>query len=612
MTDDPTSSSDASRRLRCDDIERFPFGLEDELVCSRRTSVTRVLPSRVAAWLESAREPRTLDEHARTWVRGELGPGGVTLEALAACGLLVSPAELLAGDEGVPHEAARISTIGMPTCDRVTGVARGLPTYIENARRHGRGCEFVVVDDSASAETRGDYRRELRALRERLDVPVCYAGLEEKARFAKELAAESGTPPEVIRFALFDVDGFRLITIGANRNALALHTAGEVAFSADDDTLCHVAAPGPRDEGLGLVSGDPFSSSHPYDVRTFQGADEALAAAPLEDVDFLLPHEQVLGATLGDCLAAGRGAPVDLRDARGSLLRKVRAGRGHVRLSLNGAVGDSGWGSPTNYLLLSGAALDRLVESEAAYRAALTRRQVHRTVTRRTLSDEASNMMSMLYAVDNRGLLPPFLPVARAEDALFGLTVSRCLPDAFVAHQPWALVHQPLESRSFWGGELARSASGIDVAFLIASLIRSCPMPEWERDPSRNLKTLGAGLRDLGSGSPAAFQDIARREVLRHQSELMMRLQQRLDERRGQPEYWAADVRQLMRRMQECFLQPESTVPLELLYHHDAARAQELAQRLVLMFGRLLEAWPDMVEAARTLRGRGRRLAQPV
>jgi len=30
------------------------------------------------------------------------------------------------------------------------------------------------------------------------------------------------------------------------------------------------------------------------------------------------------------------------------------------------------------------------------------------------------------------------------------------------------------------------------------------------------------------------------------------------------------------------------------------------------MFGQLLEAWPQMVGAARALRGRGRRLAQPV
>jgi hypothetical protein len=613
MPEEHVHSPDAaSRRLRCDDIERFPFGRGEELVYSRRTSAARVLPSRVAAWLENAREPRTVAEHARDWTRAEIGPGDGTLEALVACGLLVAPAELLATPaEGAAREPVRIATIGMVTCDRVAGVARGLPTYIDNTRRHGRTCDFVVVDDSASAETRALYRRDLRALGERHGVPIHYAGLEEKARFAKELAAESGAPADVVRFALFDVEGFRLITPGANRNALALHTAGDVVFNADDDTLCRVAASGDGAAGLAFVADEPFSSSHPYDIRTFEGADEALAAARLGDDDFLAPHEQVLGATAAECIAGGANG-LELSDARGSLLENVRAGRGRVRLSLNGALGDSGWGSPSNYLLLTGAALDRWLGSEAEYRRSLTRRQIHRTVPRRTLSDQASNMMSMLYAVDTRELTPPFLPTARAEDAIFGLTVSRSLPEALIAHQPWALVHQPLEPRNFWGGELARSASGIDVAFLIASLIRSCPRPEWEHDAARNLKALGAHFRDLGQQPAAVFEDVARRAVIRHQSALILRLEQRLDERRGQPEYWAADVRQFVERMQQCFLRPESIVPLELLYHHDVARARALSQRLVLMFGRLLEAWPQMVEAAKALRARGRRLAQPL
>ena len=614
MSEEHLHSPDAaSSPLRCDDIERFPFGRGEELVYSRRTSTARVLPSRVAAWLQNAREPRTVAEHARDWTRTGIGAGDGMLEALVACGLLVAPAELLAtAAEGAAREPVRIATIGMVTCDRVAGVARGLPTYIDNTRRHRRTCDFVVVDDSASAETRALYRRDLRALRERLGVPIHYAGLEEKARFAKELAAESGASADVVRFALFDVEGFRLITPGANRNALALHTAGDLVFNADDDTLCHVSASGDGAGGLALVADEPFSSSHPYDIRTFEGADEALAAARLEDGDFLTPHEQLLGATAADCIARDGANGLELRHARGSLLENVRAGRGRVRLSLNGAVGDSGWGSPSNYLLLTGAALDRWLATEAEYRRSLTRRQIHRTVPRRTLSDQASNMMSMLYAVDNRELTPPFLPTARAEDALFGLTVSHALPEALIAHQPWALVHQPLEPRNFWGGELARSASGIDVAFLIASLIRTCPRPEGEHDPARHLKALGAHLRDIGQQSARAFEEIVRRAVLRHQSALILQLEQRLDERRGEPEYWATDVRQFVERMQQCFLRPESIVPLELLYHHDAARARALSQRLVLMFGRLLEAWPQMVEAARALRGRGRRLAQPV
>ena len=40
--------------------------------------------------------------------------------------------------------------------------------------------------------------------------------------------------------------------------------------------------------------------------------------------------------------------------------------------------------------------------------------------------------------------------------------------------------------------------------------------------------------------------------------------------------------------------------------------ARTLTRQLVLKFGRLLEAWPDLVEAAKRLRANGRRLASCV
>jgi hypothetical protein len=51
-------------------------------------------------------------------------------------------------------------------------------------------------------------------------------------------------------------------------------------------------------------------------------------------------------------------------------------------------------------------------------------------------------------------------------------------------------------------------------------------------------------------------------------------------------------------------------VPRDLRRGRSLEAARELTQRLVLNFGQLLLAWPEMVEAARALRARGHRLAR--
>ena len=61
---------------------------------------------------------------------------------------------------------------------------------------------------------------------------ISYAGVEEKSAFASRLAEAGGIPEEVVRSGCLPSPG-SVATIGANRNALLLHTAGERIFSAE-------------------------------------------------------------------------------------------------------------------------------------------------------------------------------------------------------------------------------------------------------------------------------------------------------------------------------------------------------------------------------------------
>jgi hypothetical protein len=122
------------------------------------------------------------------------------------------------------------------TRDRLTSLVACLESYRGNCQRHARSPEFVVADDSSSAEAADRTRAVLRRLADRFNARVRYADRQDKRRFAAALAAESGVPREVINFALFGDERCALST-GANRNSLLLDAADTLVLAVDDDTL---------------------------------------------------------------------------------------------------------------------------------------------------------------------------------------------------------------------------------------------------------------------------------------------------------------------------------------------------------------------------------------
>ena len=173
--------------------------------------------------------------------------------------------------------------VGMVTRNRVASATACLESYIANCKRWGRPASFFVFDDSPEPEVRNHYRQLLKALRQQHDVPLSYAGLEEKTAFARRLT-DRGVPPEVIRFALLDAFGLSE-TYGANRNSFLLDAMGQLAFSIDDDTRCRVArSPGHR-------TGATFGSmARAIRFEAFPDHHAAAQAVSMEPCDVLTLH----------------------------------------------------------------------------------------------------------------------------------------------------------------------------------------------------------------------------------------------------------------------------------------------------------------------------------
>jgi hypothetical protein len=267
-------------------------------------------------------------------------------------------------------------------------------------------------------------------------------------------------------------------------------------------------------------------------------------------------------------------------------------------------------GSPRYFLSLTGAARERLLQSESTYRSACASREVVRTVERATISD-GTFCMTAFIGFDNRALLPPFFPVQRNDDGIWGVTLRRCLEDGYFGFLPWLLLHAPVEARAFAPQAAWKSGVGSPSYDIVIALIESFEFGPGASGGER-LRALGKHLTELGTMALADFEEFARIQLWSRAITEISLLEQRLQLYGGAPDFWAGDVKKRLAVLRETLPEEGQIVARDLTAGRSVKEARELMQRLVLKFGRLLAWWPEIVEAAKRLRARGRRLAQPV
>ena len=516
------------------------------------------------------------------------------------------PADSLSG-------AAIIKSVAMITANRVESSKRALSSYIENSKLHGRKNNFILMDDSADAQVRDRYRHMLHELQARYGVEILYGGLEEKKEFAKALIKEGDLASEIVHFALFDV--FKCgNTYGANRNAVLLHTVGDAIFSADDDTVCRVAVSSDSRSNLTLSH-----ESDPADIWVFPDRKAVLASVIFREEDILKIHEQLLGKNLNEAFSSFNLSSGEASNRINSgLLQRLATNDSRILVTQNGMFGDCGWGTPFNcvrrprgYLLLGGESHKRIVQSEAEYKSACASREVLRMVSRPTVSDDAF-LQSMFIGLDNRNLLPPFMPVASGEDVIFGSTFWQCFQEGYLAHLPWALLHDPMENRKFWPGEIFRTASGMPMAKIILECIRSFSDRSARIDERKMMRALGKHMIQIGSLPFPEFEEFIMALLKHSWNSCITLMEDELNTHGGSPEYWANDVRKYIDIVRREFKRKDYCIPLDLIEGRNLNEIRDLSQQLVLHFGQLLYSWPEIIETAQRLRDKGIRLAQPV
>lgn len=501
-----------------------------------------------------------------------------------------------------------ISTLAIPSGGRPTQALETLRGYLGACERAGRRVEAVLVDTSAHPDDRQAYREGLRALARHTALPLRYLGAEQIEAHAQRLR-RAGLDPALVRFSCADP----LATgqaYGAARNRVLLDTVGRLVLSVDDDVVCSIAPAPHQQPGLALhtTPGPGYVNYDPHDYWFFVDRAQVLASQPAVDLDPLALHEQALGHTVGQLRS--RHPPHELDDAQLLDPRRrdaLETGDAPVPITFLGLRGDAGMYAPTWHLIKTGPSRERLVASEPGYRRALASRELLRCVPRLTLTDGRWYQGTMI-GLDNRHPLPPTLPVMRYEDGVFRIAVHRTRPRAWCAHLPWTVLHDRPGAAAWAPDDVWRTAGWTRMGELVVRLLLSAPLPELEPeqpepsgelDPDARLRALGRHLQQLAALPMPAFFELVQLHTRRQKALWREHLQHLLDQHHGQPLWWAADVRRHLERLRRSLLTPEFYVPLELRERLPLPRARARARELVGRYGRVLEAWPDLVAATR-------------
>jgi hypothetical protein len=524
--------------------------------------------------------------------------------------MLISASAVLESCRRQTHEVPeRIASLGVITRSRPENLERCLRSYVENCQRFERDNDFIVMDDSEDPLTRAGNKELLQLLKREKDVKIRYGGREEKTLFANSLISEGGFDPELLNFALINSDGYEF-SCGKNRNALFLDTIGDLIFSTDDDAVCRISSP--SDSGASLEQRPRGQPLTPVEFWFFAKREDALSFADFVDEDLLELHEQLLGRTIADCLATF--GDLDLLSSERPMpyhLRSLQSHDSRVIVTLTGMLGDSGMRVPATYKVLGRASRERLIQSKESYLSACSSREVMRVATRTCLSNRTW-FISTALAYDNREMLPPFFPVLRGTDGIFAATLDRCSQGGYLGDVPRAILHLPTRSRRYRHDQIIESADGITMHSLIVACLLSRQFWPGMTDGAERMRAMGRHLIELGSMKLADFEEFARVNLWRQQSEMMANLEKDLLDYEDPPDYWANDLKDYLARMRLSFSNNEFVVPLDLRSRRRPEQARDLSRTLVLKFGKLLCEWPDIIDTARRLRARGERLATPI
>jgi hypothetical protein len=498
-----------------------------------------------------------------------------TLEAMVATGLLqpVTPAPET-GEQPAPR---RIQTIGIITADRPRLLARCLDDAVNHLRHFDRRARIVVVDGSKQERNR---RLNVSACRNASAASIVRYISPAERRAAIRRLSTIGVETDALAEALNSG------TPGSNRNVLQLMAAGKPLLMVDDDVRWTTWTEGGGDLAPAFVQGAGAAETNFCSTR----AEASSGACPLAS-DVLAAHETLLGKSATSLFIGG----ADLGRACRYVLRGLASALPfRVRLTQAGVAGDAGWQCAYPLLLAETATGIALRTDADRLARALQRREVRRVASRPTLTRDAS-CMTFCTAIDNTEMAPPFIPIGRNEDGVFGAALAVADRRALFGHLPLGIVHDSQRPAARRIDDIP-SATETRFADLVLAIVEMAAAPPVPQTVLLGLRRIARLARETATLPEAEFVEFVTQVFLKTKCQTIARLEALLSQ--SCDEHWRMTAERYREALLATVVRPDlcRVTEFSALPTHEAVRA---CARTLSRWGQIVDVWDQMWEHAR-------------
>lgn len=590
--------------IALDLVKAFEVAKNEVLVRNTRTGAVAAVTSDVFFALTLCKQFRTVQEHAQHLVgeipalRGHAEQVQRVLQESIANGLLVTAVEARKwfntrnDSEREPRQSGGPdrAVVVIITWERPAALERLLDSMV-GACNLDNVEVIYVVDDSRDEIVIGQNQAIVQGFSEKLTTLVSYFGQEAQQALIQGIIQKLPGSEKSVRFLMDQSKWQAYWSSGLARNVALLLSVGKRLVMLDDDTVFAAYAPDAPKAGMAINNSEREARFF-ADKAVWRGFSNRASFDPVEG------HLECLGSKFEDVVKKYRGQGAGPDIFAGATMDEIsRMGNtSPVLISQCGTLGHPGTVSNTWISKLSEDSISRMLESSATVDNAIENSNVWLGRIQFSVSNTAN--MSQTTGLDNRVSLPPYFPILRSEDLLFGNMVNYLFPESIVVDYPWATPHLPIGSRvrspehSDFGIKIGFPMFFYDQIMLQKAHCHATEFPD-------RLQHLAQSFMDLSNSSSEFLSECYRNKRIHLGCDRLKEIGTRLARDAAAPENWISFLKKGAEKINE-------EIKSESGNHQiSGTPANVFDEELINLwreywrdYGQALELWPEIREAA--------------
>jgi len=527
ITVDPATSFKPLPDLVAFDLcTAYPVPGGNLLLHNKRNGKRAMVLPEVYASLLRCGQFQTIDQHVANLI--EINPGmqgqqadmRKVLQSMLDAGIMVSAKKVCNALKRKPDTANEEKETSLPvvaiiTWERPEALERLLISIAANCDA-GKIHRLYVIDDSRKAENISRNQALVAKFVPEIATTLQYFGQDEQQSLLDDLANRLPEHEDAIRFLAEQSRWHDFWTSGLARNLALLLSCGRRLVMMDDDTICDVYSPQRQKPNI-TFSDSPREADFFSSEKGWAAQHQAINPDPVDR------HMQCLGLSFSealDVLGENHLKPTGFANAA-ALSTSELTPASPVLLTECGSLGCPGTGRNTWLPDMAPEALKRMLASKQKINDALNNRFVWLGRNQPHFSPRAN--MSAMTGLDNRQLLPPYMPIIRGEDRLFGNMLAYVFPASITLDYPWAVPHLPIPQRQ-WNEQDRDFTPGDSFPMFFLESVSEQKSSCLADSPIARLAALSAWFDNLATASHESLTAMYRDARLDDSSHLLQKL----------------------------------------------------------------------------------------